>query len=70
MTKAVDWKTRARNARLTNVFISLALGYSNRAKISQAWGWNKTPVGIKLFVVLAERVSPKELDDIISEISL
>jgi hypothetical protein len=48
------------------VFIGEALGYANRAKIAQAWSWEKTPIAIKLFIVLAERVSPRELAEIIA----
>lgn len=45
-----------------------ALGYSNPAKVSQAYTWDVVPVGIRLLIVVAERVSPKEFDSIISEL--
>ncbi len=64
----MPWKQRARNARLSNAAISRALGYSNPAKVSQAWSWDKVPAAIRLFVVIAERSSPKELAEIIAEI--
>lgn len=67
-TDAPTWKERARNARLSNKFIALALGYSNPAKVAQAWSWDKTPVGIRLLIVVAERVSPAELNNIVAEV--
>ena len=64
----MTWKQRARAARMTNVFIAEALGYSNRAKVSQAWSWETVPISIRLLIVLAERISPKELRDILEEV--
>lgn len=65
MADGYCWKERARKARLSNKFIAAALGYSNPSKVSQAWSWDKTPVSIRLLVV-AERVSPHELESIVS----
>lgn len=62
------WKERARRARLTNVFIADALGYSNRNKVSQAFTWDKVPVSIRMLIVLAERLPPLELNNILSEL--
>ena len=63
-----DWKDRAHKIRLQNPFIAEALGYSNAAKVSQAWSWETIPVAIRLLIVVAERVSPIELNHIILEI--
>ncbi len=64
----MTWKQRARTARLSNLFIADALGYSNGAKVSQAWSWETVPASIRMLIILAVRTSPKDLDDIIREV--
>jgi len=64
----MTWKERAKRARLTNDYIADALGYSNRAKVSQAWGWEKTPAAIRLLIVVAERVNPLTLNELCAAI--
>lgn len=65
---SATWQERRRGARLSHQFIADALGYSNRAKVAQAFGWDSVPVAIRLFIVLAERMSPAELAEIITAI--
>lgn len=64
----MNWRERAKRARLTHGFIADALGYANRAKISQAFGWDSgVPIAIRLFIVMAERLPPTQLTEWIAE---